>query len=397
MKRIDAEFEAKLERELAAAPLQRRGFTDELRKRIEERADEKAPCSRSWFAVVGSFCSVSVVVAALAVFVLNGDDHTKTALPEQSGEASPPAAQTYSFSEYYGEQQSFTSGLLIGLRNDDKETSYRTLYIAPKQERPAVIAQGSGILVPYKRDFWRIEPLHYETVTDRYDFFVSHPAVQRATEARKIGPALFQDDPNEKVLHEEKILFAANEYVSIGETTEVLNGKDPEPVSKAWTTTIPNLAAKRNPLSLSEVLQSASPVKELSSDQWFVSRKQGQWVAMAGVSASTAAGPSDPVYGYRQVDVQLPKTVVNHDESCCGWNEIGARFPGAKDTFSSPDKDMTVVSTDGLLLVYGSPNELTGEPALSIKLNDKETVVMAQWATDHYVQEWAEKTSELLR
>lgn len=396
MKRIDAEFETELERELSSAPLRRKGFTNELRKRIEERADEKVKCSRSRFPLAGSLLSVFVVAAAFAAFLLFEDNAEKTAMPEENAVTMKQVLEPLAYGDY-ADQQSFTSGLLIGLRTDDKETSYRTLYIAPRKERPAIVAQGSGILVPYKRDFWKIEPLHYETVTDRYEFFVSHPAAERAAEGRRVGPGLFKDNPDEKVIHTEKILFAANEYVSIGQTNEVIARNASSSSSRAWTTTIPNLAAKRSPVTLNEVLQTKLTPIEYTTDQWFVARSQGRWVAMAAESAPTKTGTGEISYDFRQVGVQLPKSVINHDEPCCTWTDLGTRFPDATDTFSSPSKDMTVVATDGLLLVFGSPSQLSGEPALSIKLKSKETVVMAQWATDHYVEEWALKTSELLR
>jgi hypothetical protein len=199
------------------------------------------------------------------------------------------------------------------------------------------------------------------------------------------------------VIHTEKILFAANEYVSIGQTSEVIAGNASSSISRAWTTTIPSLAAKRNPVTLNEVLQTKLTPIEYTTDQWFVARSQGRWVAMAAESAPMKTAKGEISYDFRQVGVQLPKSVINHDEPCCTWTDIGTRFPDATDTFSSPSKDMTVVATAGLLLVFGSPSQLSGEPALSIKLKSKETVVMAQWATDHYVEEWAQKTAELLR
>jgi hypothetical protein len=396
MKRIDADFETELERELSSAPLRRKGFTNELRKRIEERADENTKCSRSRFPLAGSLLSVFVVAAAFGAFFLFEDNADKTAMPDENALTMKQVLEPLAYGDY-AEPQSFTSGLLIGLRTDDKETSYRTLYIAPRKERPAIVAQGSGILVPYKRDFWKIEPLHYETVTDRFEFFVSHPAAERAAEGRRVGPDLFKDNPNEKVVHAEKILFAANEYVSIGQTSEVIAGNASRSSSRAWTTTIPNLATKRIPVTLNEVLQTKLTAGEYLTDQWFVARSQGRWVPMAAETTLSGTVRAELADDYRQVGVQLPKSVINHDEPCCTWTDLGTRFPDATDTFSSPSKDMTVVATDGLLLVFGSPSQLSGEPALSIKLKSKETVVMAQWATDHYVEEWAQKTAELLR
>lgn len=397
MKRIDADVEAELKRELASAPLMRKGFTNDLRRRIEQRIDENAAYPRSRYPLAGSLLSFIVVFAAFAGVLLFNLHADQTAMTEESETTMQQTFEPPAFGDN-ADQASFVSGLLIGLRTDDKDISYRTLYIAPRKGQPAVVAQGSGILVPYKRDFWKIEPLRYETVTDRYEFFVSHPAAERAAEGRRVGPGLFRDDPDEKVIHSEKILFAANEYVSIGQTNEVVSGGVSSSSSRVWTTTIPSLAAKRAPVTLNDVLQTRLTTSEYTTDQWFVSRNQGRWVAMTAYSPyQTAKGESETHPNYRQLDVQLPRSVVNHDEPCCSWSDIGARFPDVIDTFSSPAKDMTVVSTDGLLLVFGSPSQLSGEPALSIKLKTRESVVMAQWATEHYVEEWALKTAELLR
>ncbi|MFC3767885.1 hypothetical protein [Paenibacillus sp. GCM10012303] len=398
MKQIDADMEAELERELSSGPLPRKGFTDQLRMRIEERVDEKEKSSRSWFAMAGYVCSIIVMLAVFTSVVLYSDKTAEIAIPNTVEIQQPQQQELSMFSAGYDSQESFKSGLLIGLRNDDRDVTYRTLYIAPKNDRPAVVAQGSGILVPYKRDFWKIDQLRYETVTDRFEFFAARPASQRAAEPRSIAPTLFRDNPNEKVVHAERILFAGNEYVSIGETNETIAGNVSSPSSKMWTTTIPSLAGKREPVSLSEVLQVNTTAPDYTTHEWFVARSQGRWVPMTAEQAAESASAKPALLEtYRQINAQLPKTVVNHDEPCCAWSELGTRFPGASDSFSSPAKDMTVVSSDGLLLVFGSPDQLSGEPALTIKLKPKETVVMAQWATDHYVEEWAVKTSQLLR
>lgn len=397
MKRNDADVEDDLKRGLLSSPLRGgRGFTSELRNRIEQQVDVKCGYSRSWFAIIGFLCAFPFIIAAIASFSTFGEKSANTAASAQQ-----PAVMSQQFEPDlfidYPELPSFTSGLLIGLRTDDKETSYRTLYIAPRKDVPAVVAQGSGILVPYKRDFWKLEPLHYETVTDRYEFFVSVPADERTAVARTIGPSLFKDNTEEKVIHQEKILFAANEYVSIGETSDITIGNVSKENNRVWTTTIPNLAATRKPITLNEVLGVNYTAREFTTDQWFVSRNIGSWTAMSGGTETTAKNSVSLKEDYRKIDVQLPKSVVNHDDICCTWTDISTRFPNAKDIFSSPDKDMTVISTDGLLLVYGSPRQLAGEPALTVKLKAKETIVMAQWATGHYVQEWASKTAELLR
>lgn len=402
MERNDADYEVELKRDLSSlrsAPQSRKGFSDELRKKIEERIDEKERRAKPWVAVVGALGVFSALVAFAFVFVMafdwSEDDSIITASLQNSSIALQQLEPAYE-SAAYDDGLSFRSGLLIGLRADDKKMSYRTLYIAPKDSRPAVVAQGSGIIVPYKRDFWRLDELRYDTVTDHSEFIVSRPADQRAPEARTIAPKLFADNPKEKVNLAEKILFAANEYVSIGETREVSSDNGSTMVYKAWTTTIPSLAADRKHVTLNDVLDMKMSAYEYVTDEWKVVRSQGRWLAMVAEWSPMEASSLTPS-AYRKANVQLPRAVINHDEPCCSWDDILAKFPGAKDVLTSPGNDMTIVVADDLLLVYGNPSTFTGKPALTVKLDPKETIIMAQWATDFYVDEWAQKTSQLLR
>lgn len=400
MKRIDAQFETDLERELASAPLRHKGFTNELRQRIESRIDGEAACLRPRFPLVGASLSTFAVVAAIAAFLFIRPESFSLLLTKESAQPTLQVVEPLA-SVKSDEQSAFVSGVLLGLRADDsRETTYRTLYIAPRQNEPAVIAQGSGILVPYKRDFWRIDPLQYETVSDKYRFFVSRPATERIAEGKRTGPALFVDNPAEKVVQTEKIVFAANTYVSLVTTSEVTTGKDTHSSTTAWTTTIPDLKGKRHPVPLSQAL--SAPTSEYATEAWYVAREKGKWIANALtgdalLSLKTSAAPPYGPTDYRPLNVSLPVSIVNHDQLCCEWNDISEQFPEAVDMFSSPGQDMTLIVTDDQLLIYGNPDQLSGEPALTVKLKSNESVIMAQWATDHYVEEWTQKTAALLR
>ncbi|MDF2724342.1 MAG: hypothetical protein K0Q59_4017 [Paenibacillus sp.] len=403
----EVDIASELERKLQAPPLKGgKRFNHELRSRIEQRIDSKSKYTRSWIMRISMLSAIPLLLAILASFSMHREPPAlEMATQEPLTVDMPDTVEPELFSGF-PELPSFTSGLLIGLRTDGRETTYRTIYIAPRKEVPAVVSQGTGILVPYKREFWKIDTLHYETVTDRYDFFTAHPADQRPTEARKIGPSLFRDAAEEKVIHSEKLLFAANEYVSIMASEEVTSVSSGAAIAggkanQVWTTKIPSLTGSRQSVTLNDVFAGEVSLPDYLTNQWYVARSFGRWIPMAASDTPSAAGASADAgtlgADYRKIDVQLPKSVVNHDDSCCSRSDISQRFPNAKDVFSSPDNDMTVVNSDGRLLVFGSPRELSGEPALTIKLTARETVVMAQWATGHYVEEWAVKTAALLR
>jgi hypothetical protein len=385
-----ADYDDAWEKQLESAPLKRKGFTEELRSRIEREIDQRTERRSPRMFLVGTLCTAFLLLAALFAIDLPNIGNQ----PAQQASDQPPTANvTAAESEIVPD--TFKSGLLVGLRSDYGEPSYRTLYIAPREDAPAVVAQGSGILVPYKSSFWKIDSHQYRTETDIYQFFTSRPAGSREEDAQTRGRKLFKDDdPQTRVSHTETILFAANEYVSL-EEVEVSAAEYGRNVQKRyWTTTIPELAADRKRVTLNEALEAMFRSSEYETYDWTIRRSKGYWAPYAAASRDTQ---SPELTELKELDVPLPKKVVNHDDICCSWEELIKLKPDAIDLYTSPEEDMIVVVTQDRLSIYGNKNKLSASPAFSVNLLPKESVVMVQWATGRYVDEWALKTAEYLR
>ena len=89
------------------------------------------------------------------------------------------------------------------------------------------------------------------------------------------------------------------------------------------------------------------------------------------------------------INILPPSKVVFYDTLFVPWKNIKDRVPRALDAYTSPNKDIAIVQTKRELLIYDiHGNELDQYPKIRIDLKEEETVIMAEWATGKYVENW---------
>jgi hypothetical protein len=420
VKRVSKPDPNDLDPKLSIDPLHKKGFSDELQSKIERAVDNEGRV-RHRMRPAFLIAATAVAAAALIFFpweLLHPQSKTsiaETALMAEDTEAiisSPPP---------------ISSALLIGFRTDHEEkdpsrvlatvqySSYRTMLIAPQRGELQKTAEGSGILMPYKRDFWKIDSLTHKTKQDEYHYLSAHLAEQ------PVKAQSFADDPQEEIHHVETLVFAGNQYLSVAESEEAWAGNAPTRNDRIWVRTLPQLTEGRNHdfatnkadnrhVSLSDVFgsgltgilddlagyrKSQAMKTEITGESWTISREAGQWVPMvAETSASKASLPDS--YTLHNFPKALPQKVVSHDTLCCSWPNIQSNWPKATDALSSPMNDIVAIFEEGKLKFFPYGQASGGMPLLTIDLNPGEKLVMAQWATDHYVQEWIDKVNKYL-
>ncbi|UJF32909.1 hypothetical protein [Paenibacillus hexagrammi] len=407
-------------KELQSGPLKVSGFTPELERNIEAAIDrkERAKPRTKLFLFIGGLGAISAAVLLFPWGILNtkSDAAAATQLAASEGPQIVTPAPV-----------SINSALLIGLRTEQKSTdsvnhagpltysTYRTMLIAPVRGKLRKTSEGSGILMPYKMNFWKIDSLVQKTASDEIHYLSAHLADQ------PVKPETFTDDPEEKLNRIETLLFAGNQYLSIAESEQGTHGKQPYQASRIWVRTLPQLKEGhtlefyKKPTdpnhvavtdvydpSISGVLNNLSD-QHISKDQpmeingqsWTVERAPGRWV---GKIAQTPLADSTLPDQYILHDWprDLPDKVVNHDELASTWMDIKTSWPKATDALTSPLNDMIVIFEEGKLKFYPYGQAPNNDPQLTIDLKPNEKLVMAQWATDHYVQEWIDKTAAYL-
>ncbi|MBD0382453.1 hypothetical protein [Paenibacillus sedimenti] len=410
-----------LHKELESGPLRESGFRSSLQRDIEQAVDRKEQ-AKPRVKLYLCFAGVGVIVTA-ALFFPWGTIHTKS--DAVAAFETPAQVEVQSFNT---SPAPISTALLIGLRTEHESTdskrtlsplrysTYRTMLIAPVRGKLQKTSEGSGILMPYKQNFWKIDSLVNKTKTDEYHYLSAHLADQPVKEAT------FADDPKEELNHVETLVFAGNQYLSIAETEEAWSGNAPYQADRIWVRTLPQLKeghttqfynkpVDRNHVSIldlygpniSTVLGnltpssslSKDPLTEISGQSWTVQREPGRWVGkVAETTRSDSRSPDR--YVLHDFPRDLPDKVVNHDELCCSWTDIQSSWPNASDALTSPMNDMIVIFEDDQLKFYPYGQAPNSDPQLTIDLLPGEQLVMAQWATDHYVQEWIDKVGRYL-
>lgn len=319
------------------------------------------------------------------------------------------------------------TALLIGLRTEQESqgsdrnpetlrySTYRTMLIAPVRGQLQKTSEGSGILMPYKQNFWKIDSLVAKTQTDEIHYLSAHLADQPAK------PEAFVDDPEEKMTRVETLVFAGNQYLSVTEAEEAWHGNAPYQADRIWVRTLPQLkeghttqfynkpadknhvaiadvydsSAKNVLVKLSEQKQWKGQPSEITGQSWTVARAPGRWIGK--VAETPPANSTSPDrYTLHDFPRELPDKVVSHDELGSSWMDIKASWPNATDALTSPMNDMIVIFEAGKLKFYPFGQAPNNAPQLTVDLQPGEQLVMAQWATDHYVQDWIDKAAKYL-
>ncbi|MCC2685643.1 MAG: hypothetical protein K0R75_2542 [Paenibacillaceae bacterium] len=439
MKRTESDIES----ELQDGPLRQAAFTDELRQEIERRVERErrlSPLAKLSLQAIGSLCCVAALlfVGAAAPWFAPAEAQDDAALQLQSVAADGGAAEPglaggdTEAAEAASAGAAFRSGLLIGLRTDlaaGEGSNYRTLYIAPVEGQLGVVAEGSGVLVPYKQQFWMIEPVARITVDGAAQVLTARPVDLGGAGGAPAGvgsgaggsggagvaAAGGTGEVGASAGRSEKLMFAGNQYVSIAETALPAGGgtsggasTSAKPagsatLTDAWVTRLPALAdsatQRASRLTLGEAFTAAdaaaAPAQAADASRWTLTRRAGHWQPQLLESRPT--GDRRGGAALRGVNAALPEQIANYDALCCTWTAIKARQPRAIDAMSSPDGEMLAIVSVGRIDVYAViDGAIAAKRTLSLELNKRESLVMSQWATGRYVDEWSRKTRKYL-
>lgn len=408
-------------KELESGPLEQPGFTPKLQRNIEEAIERK---ERTKPRVKPLFCFAGLGAIAAAVLLFPWT----TIFTQSNASSAVEAAVITTEASTISSPAPISTALLIGLRTEHEAknseagrvlqpvrySTYRTMLIAPVRGQLQKTSEGSGILMPYKQNFWKIDSLVHKTKTDEFHYLSAHLADQ------PVKPEIFPDQADEQFNRVETLLFAGNQYLSIAESEVSWRGNAPYYGDRIWVRTLPQLKeghtmqfynkpVDKNHVAITDLydtgissvlanvpVRSRTPVLgEISGQNWTIQREPGRWVGKVAETPRVGAATPDS-YVLHDFPRELPDKVINHDDLCCSWSTIQASWPQATDALTSPMNDMIVIFEEGKLKFYPYAQAPGNAPQLTLDLQPGEQLVMAQWATDHYVQEWIDKVGRYL-
>lgn len=324
------------------------------------------------------------------------------------------------------EDKYISSGLLLGIRTPEKtgtideegiqDYSYRTVWIAASNRQLHPILEADNIYLPRKSGFWRLELMRSKGEKFEEDLLVAKSVSGKDTEssykeinllkASSAGPDFWNGRTG---VLKRAILFVGNDYVSV-ETLGKGNFKESSaewkenrlqtlPVdnaSRGESVKISDIAGENGALALESAVTNVfdkSDAKIVSKadkigleENFALFRKVGHWFIKGRVNLKE--NDSIPYVDYN-INLIPPSELVAYDTLHVPWTHIKDRIPGAVDAYTSPNKDIALILSEKYIFVYSLEGEkISDVPLEKIALRGGDAVVMAEWATEDYVERW---------
>ncbi|WP_088224775.1 hypothetical protein [Desulfosporosinus sp. FKB] len=292
-----------------------------------------------------------------------------------------------------------TSGVLLGLKIPENDGhAYQTLWIAANNGKLHPILTEKDIFFPRSSGFWFLQVQNVSDGAIKEDELSARDVSTKISGLETKAMKITQHDIPETI-HQKIIDYVGNDYVAIENKVDGVNQLQVLPVDK--------ISAQEG-VKISDLLENGGSVvynnardqaiqslrskgilatdNDESEENFGLTRKNGHWYLQGRINYQDE---NIPRYLDYNVNLIPPAKMVSYDTLCLSWQNIKDRVPDAMDAFTSPNRDIAIITTKTKLYVYGITNaELGSEPLTKINLKEGEAVVMAEWATGSYVENW---------
>lgn len=310
------------------------------------------------------------------------------------------------------------TGVMLGLRSlknslnpKDSIYNYRTLFIAANGRKLLPVEQNNNIFFPRKSGFWKLDIKRNTENGTIKDVIHSYNIFIGKNEGIKKMKMMFSFKALPTLTESNVIDYVGNDYASI-ETTNYIENNSITNYKIVPIDSLPNLKPvkmsdimgrdgvndidinARNLINVIKGMGYKIDINENIDDNFGLVRKNGHWNFQGRINYEK--GNKTSYQDYR-INLIPPSNLIFYDELTISWNNIKERIPDAIDAFTSPNKDLALVlSKKSKLLVYEINNGyLSLEPIQTICLKPNEKIIMAEWATGSYVENWEKSFSGL--
>lgn len=307
------------------------------------------------------------------------------------------------------------TGVMLGLRypkgssKNSIEYGYRTFWISANDGTLNPVLETKDIFFPRKSGFWKLESVRVKEADKVEDVLIAYNTAKVKSSRDKnirITPSRWS---NRKGSIYRKIYYIGNDYVSFetnGSGKNIDNGQRWQD-NRLQLQPIDNIATMRG-VKISDLfgenglaaMESAKDelIEELNGrnmqevnisdneENFGLVRKTGHWYFKGRFNYIEGGNLSYMDY---YINLIPPVKLVFYDSLHIAWRDIKDKVPEAVDAFTSPNKDIAIITTRNKINIYAINNGKLGEsPLKSIPLKDGEMVIMAEWASGSYVENW---------
>lgn len=135
----------------------------------------------------------------------------------------------------------------------------------------------------------------------------------------------------------------------------------------------------------------------ISDDNLSLERREGRWRLKAPIMFSNWKDSHNFIKDFKEIDYNLPKSIVSHDELCMEWNDIKKIEPDLVDAVTSPNRKLLLVQTSNALKVYKILENGISKSEIEIPISVHDKIIMNQWCTGNYVTKWDKELSYILK
>ncbi|AFM42455.1 hypothetical protein Desaci_3574 [Desulfosporosinus acidiphilus SJ4] len=295
--------------------------------------------------------------------------------------------------------KSAISGVLLGLKiPEGNDETYQTLWLAASAKKLHPVLMGPNIFFPRSSGFWVLQAQKVITGALKDDELSAHDIstkiLENQSKTMKTNKSVVSEKNQQRIID-----YVGNDYVTIENKIDGVDQLQVLPVDKISaqegvkiSDLLENGGSNVYNNARAQVLQALKNEgilpkdNDRSGENFGLARKNGHWYLQGRVNYQYEGSPRYIDYN---VNLIPPAKMISYDTLCLSWQNIKDRIPDATDAFTSPNRDIALITTKTELYVYGITNDrLDREPLTDLKLKEGEAVIMSEWATGSYVDNW---------
>ena len=293
-------------------------------------------------------------------------------------------------------------GVMIGLKtprvlDEDgnyTEDEYRTIWISYKDDDINAIYEKENIIFPRMNGIWSINAKYSEINNKHFDYFEVTTLEGKVTS---------NSEYSKEVSSYKSINFIGNDYIALesynGENfineyhdykivpVDNINSNEGLSVDQIFNKDIKDLFNTDFKNAYENITDEDKNNYNNSVDYTNITmaRNDGRWILRGKIRAVEENKEGKDF----NVSIDPNKKLINFNSLLVPWKILKGEVPFLSDAYTSPNGEIALVRYKKYLSVYRIENgHLQGSPLINIPLQKNERIIMAEWCTSGYVDEW---------
>ena len=296
-------------------------------------------------------------------------------------------------------------GVMLGLKKprvkmeDGSFTreEYRTLWISFKDGQLMPIIEKENIIFPRLNGMWTLENKVLETGSSYEEYFeVASLDGKSISNYEKVNKNIYKN-----------ITFIGNNYIGVAQyigegfnnvftkyevvPIDNINSNSGLNIEELYSKDINNKYKMEYEKALDKLyldnlyLDKDNKSSDIDYSNFTVKRKDGKWELVGNLGVINEQGKSEEYL----LNLRPNTKMLNYDSLTIPWKQLKGDIPFIRDAYISPNERIAIILFEDNLAIYEIKDKmLKGAPLANINIGNEE-VIMAEWSTGAYVENWA--------